>query len=42
MNFTFWPETTKTKLEQKINAEKSIASKLKSVETSDSMTLIRS
>jgi hypothetical protein len=39
MNFTFWPAETKTKLEQKINAEKSaIASKLKSVETSDSMT----
>jgi hypothetical protein len=39
----FCPAETKTKLEQKINAEKSaIASKLKSVETSDSMTLIRS
>jgi hypothetical protein len=37
--YIFGPAETKTKLEQKINAEKStIASKLKSVETSDSMT----
>jgi hypothetical protein len=37
--YIFGPADTKTKLEQKINAEKStIASKLKSVETADSMT----
>jgi hypothetical protein len=37
--YIFGPAETKTKLEQKINAEKSaIASKLKSVETADSMT----
>jgi hypothetical protein len=39
MNFTFWTCRNKTKLQQKINGEKStIASKLKSVETADSMT----
>lgn len=37
--YIFGPADTKTKLEQKINAEKStIATKPKSVETSDSMT----
>jgi hypothetical protein len=37
--YIFGPAETKTKLEQKINAEKStIANKLKSVQTSDSMT----
>jgi hypothetical protein len=37
--YIFGPAETKTKLEQKINAEKStISSKLKSVETADSMT----
>ncbi|WP_016990151.1 hypothetical protein [Flavobacterium sp. ACAM 123] len=37
--YIFGPAETKTKLQQKINAEKStIASKLKSVETTDSMT----
>ncbi|MFQ3173916.1 MAG: hypothetical protein ACI9WT_001040 [Flavobacterium sp.] len=37
--YIFGPADTKTKLEQKINAQKStIASKPKSVETSDSMT----
>ena len=37
--YIFGPAETKTKLQQKINGEKStIASKLKSVETADSMT----
>jgi hypothetical protein len=37
--YIFGPADTKTKLEQKINSEKStIASKPKSIETSDSMT----
>lgn len=38
--YVFGPAGTKTKLEQKINEEKSFdASKLKAVETADSMTL---
>jgi hypothetical protein len=37
--YIFGPADTKTKLEKKINAEKStIASKPKSIETADSMT----
>jgi hypothetical protein len=38
MNFTFWTCRNKTKLQQKKLKKSTIASKLKSVETADSMT----